>query len=116
MLSDVARATPYSEVDNNALEGFISLYGLRRVILTLDILAFQYREKRESVHNPTMVLAKAFIKGVTPPDNYGSYIERIKTLRPKEVSLIKMPQQAEKAEKSKTKEEKDGDGYLWKGM
>lgn len=113
MLIDVARATPYAEVDNNALEGFISLYGLSKVISTLDILAVQYKEKSDPIHNPTMVLAKAFIKGVTPPDNHVSYFERLKVLKSREVPVKK---EAEKDEKTKKIEEANEDNFIWKGM
>ncbi len=111
MLGDVARATPYAEVDNAALEGFISLYGLSKVISTIDILALQYKEKPEPLSNPTMVLAKAFVKGVTPPDNHINYIERLKALKQKEAAQKKASQEVEKA-----KPKDDADKIMWSGM
>jgi hypothetical protein len=87
MVQDVSRATPYADMDNNAIEGFISLYGLKKVISILDILASQYKAKPEPVNNPTLVLAKSFVKGVVAPDNHVSYFERLKKLKATEASL-----------------------------
>ncbi len=113
MLGDVARATPYAEVDNTALEGFISLYGLSSVISTLDILAAQYREKPVSINNPTMILAKAFIKGVVLPENHVSYFERLRALKAMEIQLKKEP---EKAKRDTASGEEEEINSPWKGM
>jgi hypothetical protein len=81
MVRDAAKATPYYGIDHRALEGFCSLYGLNKVILTIDILAALYREKPDLAGNPTLVLTKALLKGVNPPVGHISYFEKLRAVR-----------------------------------
>jgi hypothetical protein len=87
MLWDIALSTPYTNIDHVAVEGFISLYGLKKVISTLDILVAQYQANPEPVSNSTLALAKAFVKGVIPPENYVSYCERLGKIISAEIAV-----------------------------
>jgi len=78
MIRDVALDTPYAGMERNALIGFISKFGMIKVISTLDILAIRYRATKEPVRNAILSLYQSLQKGVAIPDGYVSYLDRMR--------------------------------------
>jgi hypothetical protein len=112
MLWDIAVATPYATIDHVAVEGFISLYGLKKVVSTLDMLVARYQANPEPISNSTLTLAKAFVKGITPPEKHVPYCDRLRQLISSEIS---QREEVQKKSVSAKKVEDDYSSKMWTG-
>jgi hypothetical protein len=109
MVPDIVRDTPFANLGKNALEGFISVYGLTKVVRTLDVLAAIHRVNPEAA-NPASLLTRGLMKGVTPPEGFVSAINRLKVLKKREKELIGKGEVQQPAPEQVRQPEKPGAG------